>query len=81
MNSEIFQYRKTPPCKDCTDRKHGCHAGCEKYCTWKQEYQVAKKTVEDQHDKNNMIDGLIVNSWIAGQRRYQKKTYGKRRKV
>ena len=25
-----------PPCKDCEDRKVGCHAECEKYRTYKE---------------------------------------------
>ena len=77
---DLYPNGKTPPCKDCTDRKHGCHAGCEKYCSWKQEYQAEKKAARDQQDKNNMIDGHIVDSWAAGRKRYQKKT-GKARKV
>ena len=69
MNAEIFQYRKTPPCKDCTDRKHGCHAGCEKYCTWKQEYQEAKKVYDDQQEKVRNHDSFVIDSWSAARKR------------
>lgn len=26
-----------PPCKDCPDRKVGCHSVCEKYIEWKKD--------------------------------------------
>lgn len=27
--------RRISPCKDCQNRKIGCHAGCEKYLAWR----------------------------------------------
>lgn len=26
-----------PPCKDCPDRKVGCHSVCEKYIEWQKD--------------------------------------------
>ena len=35
------------PCKDCTDRKLGCHDKCSKY----QEFKAKRKTLTDQKNE------------------------------
>ena len=34
---------KMCPCKECEERKVGCHAKCEDYKEWKAEYEKAKE--------------------------------------
>ena len=30
------------PCLDCQDREPGCHGKCDKYKTWKAQYEAEK---------------------------------------
>lgn len=39
-------------CKDCANRRAGCHADCERYAAWKAE-QEAAKAVKDKIKKDN----------------------------
>ena len=36
----------TPPCKDCTKRKLGCHSACPEYADYKRELEHIKKERE-----------------------------------
>ena len=33
------------PCKDCTERKAGCHSACEKYREWKVGHEVEREAI------------------------------------
>ena len=54
---------KTPvPCKDCPDRRVGCHAECEKY----REYDAALR--KDRDKRANIVllgDGSHINRCVA----------------
>lgn len=36
------------PCRDCPDRKMGCHARCERYQGWKKDYEEYKEGKPDE---------------------------------
>lgn len=43
------------PCKDCTERKIGCHARCERYREWNKQHQrllVAERLKLSLHAAN-----------------------------
>ena len=48
---------KNVPCKDCTDRKVGCHADCESYKKCIKEHNEAKS----QLIKDRVMDSTIWN--------------------
>ena len=48
---------KNVPCKDCTDRKIGCHAECETYKKCIKEYNEAKEKLRN----DNRTDSAIWN--------------------
>lgn len=37
-----------PPCKDCEERRVGCHSDCEKYKTWR---KVKDKQYKEELEK------------------------------
>lgn len=39
---------KNVPCKNCTDRKVGCHADCEAYKKCKKEHNEARKQLANE---------------------------------
>ena len=41
---------KLTPCKDCKDRKVGCHAVCQKYISWQNE----RKELQKKQQKENV---------------------------
>ena len=51
------------PCKNCTERKLGCHGTCERYKAWK-DYDQANK---NDYKKRCELDAI---SWYA--RKYNK---------
>lgn len=42
-------------CKDCTERKLGCHATCEKYIKDKMEHDKLKELIKKEEDVDNCI--------------------------
>lgn len=51
MNAINFTCAKTKaPCKDCPDRKVGCHSECKKYIEWKQIHDREVEAVKKQRD-------------------------------
>lgn len=39
-------------CKDCTDRKLGCHATCEKYKEYKEKSETINKIIRNEKTLN-----------------------------
>lgn len=39
-----------PPCKDCKDRKVGCHSVCEKYINFQKEHEKEMKEIRKEKD-------------------------------
>ncbi len=48
---------KNVPCKDCTERKVGCHADCEAYKKCKKEHDEAKSQLRN----DSITDSAIWN--------------------
>lgn len=44
------------PCKECNDRYIACHDFCEKYKTWRQEFEAIKEIVFKQRMNEKMLD-------------------------
>ena len=44
----------TPPCKDCPDRKIGCHAKCEKYIAFRRE--------RDEYNRKHTVEVEVLGS-------------------
>ena len=40
-------------CKDCKNRKVGCHADCKKYLNWKKEYDAQVKQAKQIRNTHN----------------------------
>ena len=49
------------PCKNCTDRKLGCHATCEKY----QEFNKQQEQI-----RQNRFDAYKKEEYFIGKRRH-----------
>ena len=37
------------PCRDCFDRKLLCHSQCQRYQSWKKEYEEAKAAIQEDY--------------------------------
>lgn len=60
------------PCKECADRFIGCHGKCEKYKTWRAEYdEINKKRnlniLLDRHFKETKSRRNRVNKYAKKQ--------------
>ena len=44
-----FGRKKACPCRNCGDRKVGCHGKCEKYISWAADHE--KKKMEERSRK------------------------------
>lgn len=38
------------PCKECANRKSGCHSACEQYKGWRAEYDEQKQKIKDARE-------------------------------
>lgn len=50
------------PCKDCTDRHAGCHAGCEKYLSWCKIHEQEKAVIRKAKDESEEYRAYIIKS-------------------
>lgn len=57
--------KKIPPCKECKDRKIGCHGKCERYRQFREELDELNKTI-----KNAKQYGSIARQQIQAAKRY-----------
>ena len=63
---------KTPPCKDCQDRRMGCHSKCELYTEWKKKFQ----DIQTQLYRHKMEDKRCRDYEMEKAKR-MRKTYGR----
>ena len=66
---QIYTAMKQPPCKDCTERKIGCHGKCERYKAFK-EYHEAEK--QQKIREGNAADYFIESALRNRKRRRMK---------
>lgn len=45
-----------PPCKDCLDRKIGCHAECERYI----QYDESRKKEREQKNVRRILNDIAL---------------------
>lgn len=53
--------RKINPCKDCTERKQGCHSQCEKYKEWKTAHEEENKIIAEARKQQWAIANYEFN--------------------
>lgn len=63
---------KPAPCKNCTERKQGCHGKCEKYIEWCN-YREALKKENDILNETNARSFRINNIYRSIKRSGKKK--------
>lgn len=56
-----FYRRQDAPCKDCPERKVGCHIKCEKYGEFTESIKKIKKKIDQQHDDERMVENYTIN--------------------
>lgn len=57
-----------PPCKDCTDRKVGCHSICEKYLVYDEE----RKRINSERAKYRQLENDLVAVQMTMKKRDRK---------
>ena len=38
------------PCRNCSERKCGCHSNCIKYTEWKEQHEYKRKIIRQKRD-------------------------------
>jgi len=58
------------PCRGCEDRHFGCHAECERYKSWKTEYEETTRALHDEYAYNgNDRNRKRYWSWLKREQR------------
>lgn len=57
------------PCKDCTQREIGCHANCNLYKQYKDEYEREKARISECRNKERLIKDYTISSYRRMQRK------------
>lgn len=52
------------PCKDCPDRKAGCHTVCKKYLEWQKVHDREFEAMRKQRDSDGMFADHIVRNVV-----------------
>ena len=47
------------PCKGCKERRVGCHAGCEKYKSFKEQVEEEKERFNEYAKKEQLIEDYV----------------------
>ena len=50
------------PCKNCTNRKVGCHSSCDRYKDWHGEYSKRKNKIRESADLQRKLDDFAIQS-------------------
>lgn len=50
---------KDCPCRGCLERCEACHGSCERYQTWKKEYEQVKETYRMEHQRPPFPNALV----------------------
>ena len=53
---------KKAPCKDCPQRKAGCHVVCDKYLEWLRIHQQELEVIRKKKDSDGMFADHIVRN-------------------
>lgn len=65
------------PCKDCKDRKPGCHGTCSKYKEWNEDRLKKKEEMLHKINKEKLIDDYEAHRAIKKKKNYELKKYCK----
>lgn len=57
------------PCKDCPQRKVGCHSACEKYQGWLKIHDQELEVIQKAKEENGMFAEHIIRSVRRVERR------------
>lgn len=67
------------PCKDCQDRKPGCHSKCEKYASYKEKRKKENDVIESNKGKDMDYFSYISGYEDRNRKDQDRKTNKKRR--
>lgn len=52
--------KNSAPCKDCKNRKPGCHSGCAEYNEYKLQLECAKRKIYDEYSSQRTFQDLVI---------------------
>lgn len=61
------------PCKDCKNRKVGCHASCEAYKEWKVKTDSLYHSIRDQEDSARKLDDYEIQRSLRYKKRRERR--------
>ena len=75
QDSPLQFSRKISPCKDCQNRKVGCHARCEEYLAWRASLDSVIAEKDRQAEVSNWTASRIkvTNMWFKSRGDWWKK--------
>lgn len=75
QDSHLSFGRRISPCKDCQNRKIGCHAGCEKYLAWRASLDsvIAEKDRQAEVSTWTASRIKVANIWFKSREDWWKK--------
>lgn len=59
------------PCKDCADRKLGCHSTCEKFKTYEKQRDAEKILIREQRNYGAEHTGYLRDRKIQRERSHR----------
>ena len=60
--------KEKAPCKDCQDRRLGCHSECKDYKQWKAEHERRREIIKEQCRKDKMRVKHSEGFWKENER-------------
>lgn len=67
--ADLFHKLTPAPCRGCTARTQGCHAGCERYKNWRVVRDQEKAAIQKKFDRDYQQDSFVIDSWSAARKR------------
>lgn len=49
------------PCRNCDERRQSCHTECEKYKTWRAEYDAGKAGARKEQSMTAILNDYVVD--------------------
>lgn len=65
--SRVIRYAQeniTPPCKECAERKVGCHGECEKYDDYTKHLKTEKEKIINAYNTEKLLEDSEIKGRI-----------------
>ena len=70
--TKIYNRKPETPCKDCSERKLGCHGKCERYKLWGEECASLRNKIYNEKGKEDIQSEFAIKTFYIRNKGWKK---------